>query len=297
MTSSPSPESTTSERLLKPHRVTMRHRVPTLVAVRGPDAGRVLRLRHTLVLGRGEAVDVPILDPKVSRRHVIVRCRQRATWVEDLGSKNGTFVNGVAITKRVLEHGDQLGLGPRVTFRYALQDPADLAVQQRLHGSSARDALTGAYNARYFDERLHAEAAYASRHDAELAVLLFEIDALAVLFEAYGPDADEAALVHVARILQGALRPEHALARYGVALFALACPGLSRDEAVALGEGLAVQVHRAPLTLAGVDYPLQLVCGVGQAKGGGDDLADQVLGEAYASLASARGPSTLGTNL
>jgi adenylate cyclase len=85
--------------------------LPSLLVTEGPIAGRRIPLDHTVVLGRANA-DVTIEDPLISRRHAVVRNRPPVVEIEDLGSLNGTWVNGERITKaRSLHSGDVIRLG------------------------------------------------------------------------------------------------------------------------------------------------------------------------------------------
>jgi DNA-binding winged helix-turn-helix (wHTH) protein len=96
------------------------------------EDSRIVRLmwndqRFTLhegeyVLGRDPDADVYLDSPSVSRRHAVIRITGRDATVEDLGSRNGTFVGQRRIAKTsVLENGDTIRLGSVVlTFRAAL---------------------------------------------------------------------------------------------------------------------------------------------------------------------------------
>jgi len=83
-----------------------------LIAVSGPCFGDVYLLEgEQLVLGRETGNAIAIADPALSRRHCAI-VRDDAGWlVRDLGSFNGTLLNGERITERRLEHGDRLCLG------------------------------------------------------------------------------------------------------------------------------------------------------------------------------------------
>ena len=64
------------------------------------------------VLGRRDASDLVLADPHVSLAHARVKRRQGAVLLEDLGSTNGTFVNGERLTtSRALRHGDEVVFG------------------------------------------------------------------------------------------------------------------------------------------------------------------------------------------
>lgn len=70
------------------------------------------------VVGRDPAADVPIASPSISRRHARLELGDEI-FLEDLGSKNGTFVRGERITAPVMIHdGDEIGFGSvAVVFR------------------------------------------------------------------------------------------------------------------------------------------------------------------------------------
>ena len=70
------------------------------------------------VVGRGHEADVRIPLSEVSRRHALVIVEGTRVTIEDLGSRNGTFVGGRPVKKAtVLSDGDELGFGPeRATF-------------------------------------------------------------------------------------------------------------------------------------------------------------------------------------
>jgi predicted component of type VI protein secretion system len=86
--------------------------MPSLIFTTGPLAGRRLELTAQLVLGRDEGADVVVDDPEISRRHAAMRPAGDTVEVEDLGSLNGTWVNGARIETRVLlTPGDVVQLG------------------------------------------------------------------------------------------------------------------------------------------------------------------------------------------
>lgn len=65
----------------------------------------------TLVVGRAVTSDVPIYDPTVSRRHAELSHSDGGVHVQDLGSANGTFVNGTRITEMSAGEGDIVTFG------------------------------------------------------------------------------------------------------------------------------------------------------------------------------------------
>lgn len=89
--------------------------VTKLVVATGKSAGRSIAIkRNKLLIGRAEECDIRPLSEEVSRRHCAVTVGPAEVWVEDLGSRNGTFVNGTRIeakTRTKVSDGDLLRVG------------------------------------------------------------------------------------------------------------------------------------------------------------------------------------------
>lgn len=84
---------------------------------RTPRVGERLALRAANMLGRDAGNDIPLPDEAASARHAKLEAEDGAWWIEDLGSTNGTLVNGVRIERRErLRPGDEIGIG-RVLLR------------------------------------------------------------------------------------------------------------------------------------------------------------------------------------
>ncbi|GBD29104.1 Glycogen accumulation regulator GarA [bacterium HR32] len=83
-----------------------------LRVVEGPGQGSVLVLHRAVhTVGRREGCDLMLPDPRVSREHLRVERDASGTEVVDLGSTNGTFVNGQRVQRCRLQHGDRIQLG------------------------------------------------------------------------------------------------------------------------------------------------------------------------------------------
>ena len=75
-----------------------------LRVVSGPNAGQTVDVEQEIVIGR-EDTDIAIDDDEMSRRHAVVRRHANRLQVEDLGSTNGTFVDGTRIAEPTLLGG------------------------------------------------------------------------------------------------------------------------------------------------------------------------------------------------
>jgi len=91
-----------------------------LVMDQGPQSGQTFSLdKDALGLGRDPGNDIVINDPQVSRQHARITRQGGLVVIEDLGSTNGTFANGVRLVEpHTLVNGDVIGLGNAVTLTY-----------------------------------------------------------------------------------------------------------------------------------------------------------------------------------
>jgi hypothetical protein len=97
-----------------------------------PDAhleeadGKRVTVKGGSSIGRAAGNDVPLVDNEVSRRHALIQAQSRYEfWLLDLGSRNGTYVNGRRITQpRLLRDKDVIEIGPfRMIFRQSRTAP------------------------------------------------------------------------------------------------------------------------------------------------------------------------------
>lgn len=88
-----------------------------LVIRSGPSVGKVYPLdKNEMFLGRDLSNDIVINDPEISRRHARLLLQGATYVIEDLGSTNGTFVNGQRLMgPNVLRPGDVMTFGERVS--------------------------------------------------------------------------------------------------------------------------------------------------------------------------------------
>ncbi|HSD19146.1 MAG TPA: FHA domain-containing protein [Anaeromyxobacter sp.] len=86
---------------------------PLLVVLTGAHSGACHPVVTEQILGRGRAAAIRIADPQASRRHARLCLGASGPSIEDLGSKNGLRVNGLAIGRRpcALRDGDQIAVG------------------------------------------------------------------------------------------------------------------------------------------------------------------------------------------
>ncbi len=71
----------------------------------------VLLDRDWLVIGRGRGADVVLAEATISRAHAAIGCDAEGFFIQDLGSTNGTLVNGAKAERQALKNGDEVRMG------------------------------------------------------------------------------------------------------------------------------------------------------------------------------------------
>lgn len=94
----------------------------SVVIIKGHAAGMEYPVEKTsAVIGRDREADIPLKDPLVSRQHAAIVYREGAFLLKDLGSTNGTSMNGASIKEAGLRHGDTFRVGDTV-LQFILED-------------------------------------------------------------------------------------------------------------------------------------------------------------------------------
>lgn len=209
-----------------------------LTILSGSQAGRIARLgRGETIVGRSSSAHVVLEDESLSRRHVSISVGAAGVVVRDLGSTNGTFVEGARVESEVkLAAGGRIELGDTLLRLEKLaSDELDTAI--KLYESSSRDFETGVYNARHFEERLENELAFTVRHRAPLTLAWVEVDDTGT--------PTESALRDVAGVVCNTIRTEDFVARVSQRAFGLLLRETDRKGANILAERIRHLVRRA----------------------------------------------------
>lgn len=257
---------------------------PILVRLDGVLAGDVTPLeRFPVTLGRDSNVDVVLDDKGVSRRHAVLRRTTSGFEVEDLKSKNGTYISGARVGRSPIKDGGVLQIGHHVQFRFALVEERQQVLLRQLYSASTRDALTGAYNRRYFENRMATELAFARRHSTALSLIILDIDRFKSINDAYGHPTGDVVLRQISNTLQGQIRTEDVFSRIGGEEFAVLLRGIDLNGAARFGERARDAVQNTPITIDGISIAVTISAGCATRT-----ELDLVDGPALISLADAR---------
>jgi diguanylate cyclase (GGDEF)-like protein len=235
-----------------------------LTVLTGSAAGQLFRVKKgSLALGRAPTSEVRLDDDGVSRNHARIRSETGRAWVEDLKSRNGTFVNGDRITSIVeLHDGDKLQIGRGTVLRFGFQDALDESFHEKLLSSALRDSLTRLFNKRYFMDRLDSELKFAARHETSLSLLMIDIDHFKKINDTYGHLGGDAVLAHLGRVLMAAVRNEDVVARFGGEEFTIILRAIGIEPATQMAERLRKAIAESAAMFGGGKLPVTVSVGV-----------------------------------
>lgn len=287
--STPHDEEETTEECFVPPSPLLARDDASLLVLSGPLAGKFVKIpRKGGVLGRDPDVEVRLNDPGISRRHAeIFRDAEGRFFIRDLDSRYGVYVEGQRIEEGPIRDGDRLQLSGETVVRVRSQDQRETEIIDRIQEAATRDELTTVANRRYFLERLEQEFAYARRHRARLTVMMIDVDYFKRVNDDHGHPIGDDVLRMVGRILQGAVRAEDLVARYGGDEFIV----LSRDDAeqaLRFAERLRKTLKDRDIKLAEECFHLTLSVGVATFRDGDPATMMQLIARADSALYDAK---------
>ncbi|MEO6950680.1 MAG: GGDEF domain-containing protein [Polyangia bacterium] len=236
-----------------------------LIVLAGAAVGEMYKIGKTeTTIGRGSQADIQVIDEGISRRHAAIRLEGDQVVVVDLGSTNGTFLNGEKVgPQHALSDGDKIQVGSTTILKFTFHDSLDESFQRQMYESALRDGLTKAFNKKYFLERLESEFAYALRHNSPLSLVMFDIDHFKNINDTYGHLAGDSALVTLSSLIAQTIRKEDVFARYGGEEFAVICRGVDLAGAHLFGERIRARVEQQQFAHA--DKTISMTVSVGVA--------------------------------
>jgi len=253
-------------------------RRPYLLVIAGAHVGELHKLtEERTILGRGPTAHLRLASDGVSREHAELVVEGGRLHVNDLGSTNGTFVNGARADGRELRDGDKISIGTATFLVFTHQDGIESDYQRGRARSVGRDPGTSAWKRDVFVERLCEEVSFSRRHAAPLTLLVWELDGFAAIEDRIGPAAAATVVAAAAREASRALAADDVLALVGPGRFAVACrqteQAVARERAERVRAAVAEALFVAPAPSAST---LRLTVSVGGATcGPGKDRSDQ----------------------
>ena len=192
----------------------------------------------------GEDADIPLRDDGPRLRHATVQVGQEGAKLTDLGSANGTFVDGVRASEVMLDDGARIAVGSATVLKFVWTDELEARWQLRVSEGAQVDPRTGPHNRRYLDERLEGElsacSVTAARSPCSCSTWTISRGSTTstVIWRVTRPWGS------VAEALREAVRKEDVLARYGGEEFVVLARETALEGGRVLCERLRLSVER-----------------------------------------------------
>ncbi|MBR57485.1 MAG: GGDEF domain-containing protein [Myxococcales bacterium] len=235
-----------------------------LVCIYGGPIGKRFILGQTeTTIGRGKSCSIVVEHSTVSRKHAGLSGSRGQRIVEDLGSTNGVYINGVLDKQRVLQSGDYIKIGD-VIFKYLAGDNIESIYHEEIYRLAIEDGLTRIPNKRAFDAFLEREFARAVRYSRPLSLMMIDIDRFKQINDQFGHVAGDHVLSEMAGLLKPRIRRDECFARYGGEEFSIVMPESELVGAARYAEIIRAHVDSHKFVFEGCEIPMTISIGVAQ---------------------------------
>jgi two-component system cell cycle response regulator len=243
---------------------------PILILIRGSLQGKKFSLAGApkYLLGRDKSVEIQIEDANVSRQHAQISREGDKMYIQDLGSRNGTFVNdeNIGTDRRLLEKEDMIKLGGTI-LKYLPAGQLETLYHINLTNAAYMDKLTGLYNRKYISEVLEVEFKRAKALHSPFSIVLFDIDNFKKVNDTYGHDGGDFVLQELgAQVKSSGLRERDLAGRYGGEEFMVVLTNSNEGQALEVAERIRKKIETHEFNYAGQKIPVTVSMGVAALK-------------------------------
>ena len=213
------------------------------------------------IIGRSDTAHLQVDQDSVSRQHVQITTNQGRSWLRDLGSTNGTFVNNLRVEDVELRDGDLIRVGQTI-FKYLSGSNIESKYHEEIYRLSTIDGLTETYNKRFFLDSLERELNRAQRYGRGVSLVLFDIDHFKKINDSHGHLAGDYVLRELAHLVAQNLRRQDILARYGGEEFAIILPEIDTPGSTLVCEKLRGLTEQYPFVFGSESIPVTVSLGI-----------------------------------
>ncbi|HMI83018.1 MAG TPA: GGDEF domain-containing protein [Polyangiaceae bacterium] len=235
---------------------------PVLVVISGQEVGTRLPVDGSLVIGRDPDIDLVLSDALVSSRHAMLEDRGDSWTLVDLGSTNGTTVNGEKGIEFALSNGDKIVFGATVV-RFEMQNRLERAYDEHLDKLLNVDELSGLLMRRKFDLDLKVALDAARAGNTPLGLLMMDLDGIKPINDTHGHLFGAYVIGESGRVIGRVLDKRGFASRFGGDEFIAALPGDALEAALAIGEEIRAAIGAFPFERDGI--PLKPGMSIGAA--------------------------------
>jgi len=209
---------------------------PVLVVMSGNDVGQRVTVDRTLMVGRDPDAELTLTDGLVSWHHARLEDRGDAWTLVDLGSTNGTAVNGEPCsTEMALKPHDKIVFGGTIV-RFELQDGLEQAYNSVVEKMLNIDDLSGLFVRRKFDSELALLIEAARQQERPLTLLVMDLDGVKRINDTYGHLFGAYVIGEAGKLIGSVVGTRGIGCRFGGDEYLAALPGIDAEAGVTVAE-------------------------------------------------------------
>src|SRR3954463_8807411 len=234
-----------------------------LVEIHGPELGKKYVLdEEEFTIGRDVKNNIVVDLDNVSRRHAKITTKEGKSYVVDLGSTNGTYLNDNEVLQETpLRTGDYVKVGGSI-FKFLSGGNIETLYHEEIYQLTIVDGLTQINNKRFFLEFMEREMGRCHRYNRSLSLVMFDIDHFKKINDTNGHLAGDYVLRELAQTIKQRIRKEQCFARYGGEEFAVVMPEAGPDNARCFAEKIRKMVEDHPFAFEGKEIDVTISIGV-----------------------------------
>ncbi len=241
---------------------------PSFVLLMGPvsQVGRQWPVEKSgLILGRSVECYVFVDDRSVSKRHAEIILEGSDVFIKDLGSTNGTEVDGTKIDpnlKKKLGNNNQIKCG-NIIFKFLEQGSLESFSNQKSYDRTQLDPLTNIFNKGALVSHGEECIRKAKLIDVPLGVIVFDLDNFKNINDTFGHPAGDYVLNEMSTVIQKKLiRSDDFFARWGGEEFCLILLGSPLNKSVEVAERLRATIEGHNFNYKGTKLEVTISVGV-----------------------------------
>jgi two-component system cell cycle response regulator len=255
-------------------------RIPVFIVLRGHEIGRryAVKLFPATIGSVQDKADLTIEgDAWVSSVHALITMGDNEVFLEDAGSRNGTFLNGALLKgKRKLSEGDKVSIGKTI-LKFTYHDPLEAEFHTRLEHMMNVDELTGLPVNRVFQARFSSALETACSIEQPVTFLMMDMDGLKRINDTHGHHVGAGTIAGVGRILGDIVNPSGLVTRFGGDEFSAFLAPCKRQEGLILAERIRTSVEKHQFEISGVRVKPTISIGISSMPENGRSVGDLFL--------------------
>lgn len=252
-------------------------RPAALLVIGGDLNGTIFDLDEEVIsVGRNADNSIPLEFNGVSRYHFKVSAKSDGHYVEDCGSKNGTYLNNKKVEEpTLLEKSDVIKIGS-VALKYLPKGDPERLTYDKLNLEANTDKHTGCFNKTYFNNKIALEVNKSKVTGSPLSLIIFDLDHFKKLNDNFGHDAGDFVLKEMAQLIRtNGIREIDIFARYGGEEFVILLPKTNLKQSFEIAERLRKLIENKEFLYEAQRLPVTASIGVADYRQGvttGTDL-------------------------